>query len=140
MEFATGALGTLLPKLGQLLRDEYYLHKDAKKNIEFLTSELESIRAALRDVGEFPPEQLSEVVKVWARDAREVSYDMEDIVDTFLVRVQDPAKKLPSKRSAKKFIKKMVGFVTKAKARHDIGQEIKDIKERVKEIAERRDR
>jgi disease resistance protein RPM1 len=94
----------------------------------------------VRDVGEVPPEQLSEVVKVWARDAREVSYDMEDIVDTFLVRVQDPANKLPSKRSAKKFIKKMVGFVTKAKARHDIGQEIKDIKERVKEIAERRDR
>jgi disease resistance protein RPM1 len=140
MEFATGALGALLPKLGQLLRDEYNLHKGAKKNIEFLTTELECIQAALRSVGEVPREELSDLVKVWARDAREVSYDMEDIVDTFLVRVQDPANKLPSKRSAKKFIKKMVGFVTKAKTRHDIGQEIKDIKERVKEIAERRDR
>jgi disease resistance protein RPM1 len=63
MEFATGALGLLLPKLGQLLRDEYNLQKGAKSNIEFLTSELESIRAALRDVGEVPPEQLSEVIK-----------------------------------------------------------------------------
>jgi disease resistance protein RPM1 len=140
MEFATGALGALLPKLGQLLRDEYNLHKSAKKNIEFLTTELECIQAALRGVGEVPREELSDLVKVWARDAREVSYDMEDIVDTFLVRVQDPANNLRSKRSAKKFIKKMVGFVTKAKTRHDIGQEIKDIKERVKEIAERRDR
>jgi disease resistance protein RPM1 len=138
MELATGALGTLLPKLGQLLKDEYNLHKGAKKNVEFLTRELKSVHAALRAVGEVPREELSDLVKVWAHDAREVSYDMEDIVDTFLVRVQGTDH--PSKKGAKKFIKKMVGFVTKAKTRHDIGQEIKDIKERVKEIAERRDR
>jgi disease resistance protein RPM1 len=138
MELATGALGTLLPKLAQLLKDEYNLHKGAKKNIEFLTRELKSVHAALRAVGEVPREELSDLVKVWAHDAREVSYDMEDIVDTFLVRVQGTDH--PSKKGAKKFIKKMVGFVTKAKTRHDIGQEIKDIKERVKEIAERRDR
>jgi disease resistance protein RPM1 len=118
MEFATGALGLLLPKLGQLLRDEYNL---------------------LRDVGEVPPEQLSEVVKVWARDAREVSYDMEDIVDTFLVRVQGTDSPI-SKKSRKMFVKEMMGFVTKTKIRHDIGRDIKDIKERVKEIAARRDR
>ncbi|CAM0149566.1 unnamed protein product [Urochloa decumbens] len=63
---------------------------------------------------------------------------MEDIVDTFLVRVQglEP----PSKRSAKRFIKKMKDVFTKVKVQHGIAQEIKDIKERVKEIAERRDR
>ena len=121
MELATGALGSLLPKLGQLLQDEYNLQKGAKKNIEFLTRELQSIQAALRSV--------------WAHDARELSYDMEDIVDTFLVRVQgsDP----PSRKSSKKFFKKMRDIVTKAKTRHEIGQ---DIKERVKEVAERRDR
>jgi disease resistance protein RPM1 len=34
----------------------------------------------------------------------------------------------------------MRDIVTKAKTRHEIGQDIKDIKERVKEVAERRDR
>ena len=138
MEFATGALGTLLPKLGQLLQDEYNLQEGAKKNIEFLTRELQSIEAALCSVGELPPEQVGELVKIWAHDARELSYDMEDIVDTFLVRVQgsDP----PSRKSSKKFFKKMRDIVTKAKTRHEIGQDIKDIKERVKEVAERRDR
>ena len=63
---------------------------------------------------------------------------MEDIVDTFLVCVHGVEP--PSKKSAKRFIKKMMGLVTKATTRHEIAQEIKDIKERVKEVAERRDR
>ncbi|CAN6363428.1 unnamed protein product [Urochloa humidicola] len=138
MEFVTGALGTLLPKLGQLLRDEYNLHKGAKKNIESLKRELESIHAALRSVGEVPLEQLSDLVRIWANDAREVSYDMEDIVDTFLVHVQGTNR--PSKKSSKRFIKKMKDFVTKAKTRHEIGQDIKNINERVMEVAERRKR
>ncbi|CAL4982474.1 unnamed protein product [Urochloa decumbens] len=150
MEFATGALGTLLPKLGQLLQGEYNLQKGAKKDIEFLLWELESTHAALRKVGNMPPEQLDEQVRIWARQAREVSYDMEDIVDIWraaslnpsqvLVRIQGPDQRRPSKRSAKRFIKDMRDFVTKAKVRHDIAQEIKNIKERVKEVAERRDR
>jgi disease resistance protein RPM1 len=140
MEFATGALGTLLPKLGQLLQDEYNLQTGVKNNIKFLTRELESIQAALRDVGEVPPEQLSELVRVWARDARELSYDMEDVVDKFLVRVQG-RDELPSKSSIKRFFKNMVkDAFTKAPTRHQVGQEINDIKERVKGIAERRDR
>ena len=138
MEFATGALGTLLPKLGQLLQDEYNLQKGVKKDIQFVRKELESMHAALRDVGEVPQEQLKEVIKIWARDVRELSYDMEDIVDTFLVRVQ--GSEPPSKRSVKRFVKKMTSIVSNAKTRHDIGQEIKDIKERVKDVAERRDR
>ncbi|PUZ45872.1 hypothetical protein GQ55_8G259000 [Panicum hallii var. hallii] len=138
MEVATGALGTLIPKLGQLLQDEYNLQKGAKKNIEFLSKELERIRAALCNVGEVPVEQLNELVRIWSRDVRELSYDMEDIVDTFMVRVQGPD--TPSKKSAKKFIKKLGNIVTKAKTRHEIAEEIKDIKERVREVAERRDR
>ncbi|XP_025828010.1 putative disease resistance protein At1g50180 isoform X2 [Panicum hallii] len=138
MEVATGALGTLIPKLGQLLQDEYNLQKGAKKNIEFLSKELERIRAALCNVGEVPVEQLNELVRIWSRDVRELSYDMEDIVDTFMGRVQGPD--TPSKKSAKRFIKKLGNIVTKAKTRHEIAKEIKDIKERVREVAERRDR
>lgn len=86
MEFATGALGVLLPKLAQLLSDEYNLQKGAKKDIDYLSRELETMHAALRSIGEVPPEQQSELVKIWGRDVRELSYDMEDMVDTFLAR------------------------------------------------------
>jgi disease resistance protein RPM1 len=63
---------------------------------------------------------------------------MEDIVDTFLVRVQ--GSEPPSKRSVKRLIKKMTSIVSNVKSRHEIGQEVKDIKDRVKDVAERRDR
>jgi hypothetical protein len=102
-------------------------------------NELESTRAALRNVGEVPSEQLSEMVTTWARDVWDLSYDMEDTVDTFLVHVQGGSEP-PSKRSAKRFVKKMIEKLTKATIRHEIGQEIKNIKERVKEVADRRDR
>lgn len=132
MEVATGALGTLIPKLGQLLQDEYNLQKGVK-DIEFLSRVLESMRVALRSVGEVPREELKEQVKIWVCNVRELSYDMEDNVDTFLVRIQGP--EAPRKRSARRFMKKMM-----ATSRHEIGQEIKDVRERVKEVAERRDR
>jgi len=134
MEFAS----TLLPKLAKLLQDEYKLHKGARKDIEFLHGELEAMRAALRKIGVVPREQLDDPQRIWARDVRELSYDMEDIIDTFMVDVEGPDP--PSKRGAKKIFKKMVRKVTKAMARREVAQEINDIKERVKELAERRDR
>ncbi|TVU23683.1 hypothetical protein EJB05_26062, partial [Eragrostis curvula] len=138
MEFATGALGTLLPKLGRLLQDEYKLQKSVKKDIEFLTDELDSMRAALHKVGDVPPEQLDEQVNIWERDVRELSYDMEDVVDTFLVQVKGPDP--PSRSSSKRLVRKMVNMFTKGRTHHHIAEEIKDIKERVIQVAARRDR
>jgi disease resistance protein RPM1 len=135
MDFATA----LLPKLAQLLQDEYNLHKGARKGVQFLSGELEAMHAALRRIGEVPREELDELHRIWARDVKELSYDMEDIVDTFMVEIQsspDP----PSKRSAKKIFNKMVRKVTKAMARREVAQEINDIRQRIRELAERRDR
>ncbi|CAN6335185.1 unnamed protein product [Urochloa humidicola] len=134
MDVATGPLSTLLPKLAQLLKEEYNLHKGARKGIEFLHKELEFMHAALCKVGEVPREQLEELQRIWARDVRELSYDMEDIVDTFMVDVEGPDP--PSKRGVKKIFKKLMRKVKKAMARREVTQEINDIKERAKELAE----
>ncbi|WVZ51375.1 LOW QUALITY PROTEIN: hypothetical protein U9M48_002527 [Paspalum notatum var. saurae] len=138
MDLVTGALGVLLPNLAELLKDEYNLHKNVKKDIDYLYKELASMKAALHVVGEVPPEQLEDPVKIWAREVREMSFDMEAIVDTFLVEVQRSEPHI--KGITRRFINWMTEKVNKAWACHGIGQEIKDMKERVKEVAERRDR
>ncbi|KAF8655773.1 hypothetical protein HU200_060933 [Digitaria exilis] len=138
MDIATGPLSSLLPKLAKLLQDEYKLQKGTRKGIQFLYKELEVMHAALRKVEEVPREQLDDLQKIWSQEVRELSYDMEDIVDSFMVDVEGPDP--PSKRGAKKIFNKMIRKFNKAMARREVAQEINDIEERAKEQAEQRDR
>ncbi|KAF8730867.1 hypothetical protein HU200_016737 [Digitaria exilis] len=84
------------------------------------------------------PDQLDEQVRAWACEVRMVSYDMEDILDTFLVRVegQEPA----TTDRFKGLIKKMSKLFNRTKARHNIASAIKDIKKQLQEVADRRGR
>lgn len=139
MAVVTGAMGSLLPKLAELLKDEYNLQKNVKKHVESLSKEMESMNAALRKVAEVPREQLDEQVKIWANEVRELSYKMEDVVDTFLVRVEGHEAK-PNSNKLKRLVKRMGNVFTHGKARHQIAGAIKDINMEVKEVAARRDR
>ncbi|GJN25860.1 hypothetical protein PR202_gb13746 [Eleusine coracana subsp. coracana] len=136
MVFVTGALGSVIPKLALLLKEEYKLQTGLRKKIESLSRDLESMHAALRKVADVPPEQLDNEVKLWARDVRELSYDMEDILDTFLVRVHGcEARRDPDRfrRAAKKIGK----LFSKSKARHQIAGMIKTINQQAEVVAER---
>ncbi|XP_062197749.1 disease resistance protein RGA5-like [Phragmites australis] len=138
MDLVTGAMDSLALKLPNLLQDEYKLQKGVKAQVESLTEELESIHAALRKVSEVPWDQLDEQVKIWARQAREVSYNMEDILDTFFVRVEGREPADPSK--LKQFMKKMRNLFSKVKGHHEIAGAIEDINKKLQEVAERRAR
>uniref|UniRef100_A0ACD6ARA1 Uncharacterized protein n=1 Tax=Avena sativa TaxID=4498 RepID=A0ACD6ARA1_AVESA len=139
MDHATGAMGSLLLKLGDLLMEEYKLQTGVMDDIEYMKRELTSMYIALRKVGDVPRDQLDPQVKNWADEVRNLSYVMEDIIDKFLVRVEgvEPNAK-PCK--LKRLMKKMGELFTKSKTRHEISDEIKGIKVRVQEAADRRDR
>ncbi|PAN43300.1 hypothetical protein PAHAL_8G227500 [Panicum hallii] len=140
MELGTAAIGSLLPKLVELLKQEHDLHKGARKKIRSLSRELESMLAVLRKVGEVPPDQLQELVKLWARDVRELSYDMEDIVDTFLVRVDDGPEPADTHNLRRRLRKKMATIFRRCKHQRKIAGAIRDMDRRVEEVAARRDR
>ncbi|CAN6374625.1 unnamed protein product [Urochloa humidicola] len=138
MDLMTGAISNLIPKLGELLKEEYHLQKGARKRVEYMQIELQSMSIVLRKVAQLMPDQLDDQVRTWALEVRMVSYDMEDILDTFLVRVegQEPA----TSDMFKRLLKKMAKLFKKTQARHNIGNAIKDIKKQLQEVSGRRER
>jgi len=111
-------MGSLIPKLHELLKVEYNLRKGVKDKIRSLIGELEVAQAVLRKVAEVPRDQLGEQDRLWVLKVTESSYDMEDVVDTFLVRVQGPDS-AGKEESLLKHLKKMANFSDKTKCKAD---------------------
>ncbi|CAL4992677.1 unnamed protein product [Urochloa decumbens] len=142
MEVITGAMSTLLPKLGDLLMEEYKLQTSVKGDIRFLKAELKAMETALLVISEasldLSPDSQD---KIWAKEVRDLSYDIEDNVDKFMVRIDHAPKKLGGLRG---FIDRTLNLksnhLTKARIRHEIGTDMKEIKTHITEVKERRDR
>uniref|UniRef100_A0A0D3HNG0 NB-ARC domain-containing protein n=1 Tax=Oryza barthii TaxID=65489 RepID=A0A0D3HNG0_9ORYZ len=133
MEAAAGAMRPLLAKLGELIRNEYGLGKKVKKGLMSLETELEMMHKALDKVASVPLDQLDEQV-------RELSYDMEDAIDSFMVRVDGCEPSSLKKNRVKKFLKKTTGLYRKGKDLHQIARAIEEAQELAKQLAELRQR
>jgi hypothetical protein len=134
MDLATGAMGALLPKLVELLKEEYKLEARLRKDVEFLETEMRSMDAALRKVARVRRDQLDDQVKIWADDVKELSYQMEDVVDRFLTR-SDGWVLAPESDGFVGFVRKVVSLFKKRKTAYHIADAIKDIKEKAHEVA-----
>lgn len=144
MQVATGALSPLLRKLGELLAAEFTLSSRVKKGVQSLATELEMMYVVLSKVGDVPPEQLDPQVRVWAAKVRELSYNMEDAVDAYMVRVYDGGQDAlgPNnlKNRVKKFVRRTKKLFSKGKALHQISGAVQDAQELAKELSELRQR
>uniref|UniRef100_A0ACD5ZEF1 Uncharacterized protein n=1 Tax=Avena sativa TaxID=4498 RepID=A0ACD5ZEF1_AVESA len=147
MEIAAVAMRTLLLKLGELLVGEYHLEKRVIGRIRSLETELDLMHATLRKVGKLPPDKLDEHVRTWAGKVRDLSYDMEDAVDAFMVRVEegrdrghDDVSPNNMKNKVRKFLRRTAKLFGKGKALHQISKAIQEAQDRAKELAELRGR
>jgi len=129
-----GAMGSLIAKLGDLLTAEYKLLKGAKGQILFLKAELESMHVFLKKISD--TEQPDEQDKCWAKEVRELSYDIEDSVSEFMLRVEHKSSCKP--RGFMGFINRSTKLLTTMNIRHDIAKEFEGLKVHVVEVRERR--
>ncbi|XP_047043757.1 disease resistance protein RGA5-like [Lolium rigidum] len=130
-----GALGALLCKLSDLLVSKYKLLKGVRGEIMFLRAELESMYAFLErmsDAEEEPDKQ----GKCWMEQVRELSYNIEDSLDEFMLCIEREPNSKPHGFSG--FIEKSLNFLTKANTQHRISKEFQGLKSRVMEVSERR--
>uniref|UniRef100_I1R0K5 Jacalin-type lectin domain-containing protein n=1 Tax=Oryza glaberrima TaxID=4538 RepID=I1R0K5_ORYGL len=141
---STGALNTLLPKLADLLLlvagEHHSSRRAVEDGVEHLESELTSMRAALEKVSAAaaPPDQLDGQVRLWARDVRDMSYHIEDAIDTYLLREAAAAGRRRPPPPCCSFV---VGLTSSARRRRRaIAAEIERIKKEVEEVSRRRER
>ncbi|RCV23832.1 hypothetical protein SETIT_5G036400v2 [Setaria italica] len=128
MELAAGAVSPLLRKLGELLVGELTLEQRVRKDVVSLKTEMEWMDEALRKVAKV--DQPDEQDTHWAREVRELSYDMEDAVDAFMLRVTgdtEPARG-DLKCRVQEFLKKTGRLFGKGKELHQIAGAVEDAK------------
>ena len=144
MQVATGALIPLLRKLGDLLVAEFALGERVKKRVKSLLTELEMMYVVLRKMDDVPADELDEQVRIWAGKVRELSYNMEDAVDTYMVSVYDGSHgdlgPNNMKNRVKKFFKRTKKLFSNGKALHQISGAIQDAQELSKQLDELRQR
>ncbi|RLM86339.1 putative disease resistance RPP13-like protein 3 [Panicum miliaceum] len=136
-----GALGTLLGKLGVLLADEYKLLTGAKSEVRFLKSQLESMHAFLKKMSDV--EDPDEQAKCWAREVRELSYDIEDKVDELMLRAgveHEPSSSRCPPHGFMRLMDRCLSLFTTIKTRYEVAKEFQCLKRRAVEVIERRTR
>jgi disease resistance protein RPM1 len=80
-----GAAQSLLSNAGQLVGDEF---RQLRGEVARLRNELAIINALLRMQSEAGEGAVSQVVREWTKQLREVRYDAEDCIDLYLLRVR----------------------------------------------------
>jgi hypothetical protein len=131
-----GAMVSLLRKLGDLLSDEYKLVTSVKGDIMFLKAELESMHAFLKKMSDVEdPDELS---KCWIKEVRELSYDIEDGIDNFMLSLGVDSSYKP--RGFKGLVGRCMDLLTNSKTRHWIAKKINVLKHGAMEASNRRAR
>ncbi|CAL5010491.1 unnamed protein product [Urochloa decumbens] len=128
---STGVMKPLLSKLTKLLEKEYVKFKGVRKQIKFLRDELTTMGATLEMLAD--AEHLNPETRLWRDRIRELAYDLEDCIDAFVVRVDSGH---DGQTGFKKYFRKL----KRLKARHEIANQIEQLKAAVMEASERHKR
>jgi hypothetical protein len=127
-----GVLKPILGKLSALLVDECNKLKGVRKHLSFLQDELSTMYAFLEKLE--PMDELDPLVNNWRSHVREMAYDIEDFIDNFTCH-------LGSADGLKEgFIKKTICRLKALRARQQMANQIKELRDRVLEANERRQR
>ncbi|KAG6755658.1 hypothetical protein POTOM_041491 [Populus tomentosa] len=132
---AESAVSLVIDKLAPLLAQRVQLLKGVYKEVVDIKDDLEAIRAFLKDAdSKAEREGASESVKVWVKQAREVAYQIEDVIEEYnMLHVAQHR----DRRVLAGFLTKVSSLVRKLPLRHKIASEIHDVRNTLQRIKDR---
>ncbi|KAB5564273.1 hypothetical protein DKX38_004327 [Salix brachista] len=121
---AEGSVNFLISKLAQVLDEEGQLLTGVRTEAEYISDELEFMKAFLRVADAM--EERDPSLEVLVKKVRDIAYDMEDALDDFKLR-------LTHDRGQRFFapLQRSFDYVLNLRARHQIASRIRGIKSRV---------
>ncbi|KAF3449673.1 hypothetical protein FNV43_RR10404 [Rhamnella rubrinervis] len=119
----------LLQKLDTFAHENVKLLGGIREDVGYVRDELERIRAFLRVAD--AKEEGDEEIKVWVKQVRDVAYDIEDVLDDFLLRFSHHGG-----RGFYRHLCKIALTIKHLKARHRIASGLQAVRSRVTNIAE----
>ncbi|XP_045827016.1 disease resistance protein RPM1-like [Trifolium pratense] len=134
------AVSFAIDKLLPLLIEEVNLLKGVHKEFADIKDELESMQAFLKDADrraatEGDIDNTSEGVKTWVKHVREAAFRIEDIIDDYLIHVEQQP--LDDTTGCVAVLHKIAQLLKTMIHQHQIASEIQDIKLSVRGIKER---
>nr|UBY07150.1 NBS-LRR disease resistance protein [Dasypyrum villosum] len=126
-----GVMNPLLRKLATLMGEEFAKLKNLRKEVKYISDELSSMKDALERLADV--DELDIQTTRWRDAVREMSYDIEDIIDDFMCKIGEKSKKSG-------FVHDTIQRLRTSRARHQIAGQIEDIKKLVRDTSERRER
>ena len=129
---ATGVLGSVIDKLAAMLTDKYNLARDVKQGIRSLQDELRTMEAMLLMLEDKDDDQIDPLAKDWRSKVRELSYEIEDCIDRFVLNHSHG-----EVGSTSNFVHKAIQMVKTLFKDRGIAEEIRRLKRLVSEQSER---
>ncbi|KAI3854339.1 hypothetical protein MKX03_012801 [Papaver bracteatum] len=117
-------------KLGDALIQETFFLLDVRNQVQELRDELRRMQCFLKDA-DAKQQQGNERVRNWVADIRNVAYDAEDVVDTFMLRIGAT----PKSGGVRSLIKRKALMVKILVHLYRVGKEIQAIQAKLKVIS-----
>ncbi|PSS06211.1 Disease resistance protein [Actinidia chinensis var. chinensis] len=125
----------VVQRLGELLIEQIVFLRGVRDEVEWLRNKLEYMLCFLKDVEE--KQDGDHRIQKWISDIRDVAYDAEDIIDNFILEVEEG--RTPKKMGLKGWLEKYFCICGKQASLYGIGTEINSLKNRLEEIQRNRE-
>ncbi|CAA0384701.1 unnamed protein product [Arabidopsis thaliana] len=121
--------GFVLNKIGGYLINEVSAFMGVKDDLEELKTELTCIHGYLKDVE--AREREDEVSKEWTKLVLDIAYDIEDVLDTYFLKLEE--------RSQRRGLLRLTNKIGKKRDAYNIVEEIRTLKRRILDITRKRE-